>query len=257
MNIDFSFNDVSTFILVFCRMAGMILFNPLLSRRHIPAKVKIILSIGMTILVTPTVLGDAPAIQNDLALVFAMGRELFAGVACGFVFQIFYYLLFYAGDVMDVGFGLSMAKVFDPGTNIQMSQSGNLLQVFFVLYIFATNSHLLLIRIFTSSYMIIPVGAVTFGGEVGRFVAELFVQVCSLVIRLVLPFMAATFTMEIAMGILMKLIPQINVFVINLQSEILLGLTLLLLFSGPLSTFVDNYMNIMFQSIEKVLYALR
>lgn len=53
----------------------------------------------------------------------ALLRELFVGLACGFVFQVYYYMLFFAGDWMDMHFGMSMAKVFDPGTSIQASMS--------------------------------------------------------------------------------------------------------------------------------------
>jgi flagellar biosynthetic protein FliR len=60
---------------------------------------------------------------------------------------------------MDTHFGMSMAKVFDPGTSIQMSVSGTFLNILFLLYIFCTDSHLLLIRIFADSFQVLPAGA--------------------------------------------------------------------------------------------------
>lgn len=245
-------------MLVFCRMIGMIVFNPLLSRKGMPTKLKVALALGMTMLLAPGVPPGNAALagKSDLAMVFCAGRELLVGLACGFVFQIFYYMLFFAGDVMDYEFGMSMAKVFDPGTNIQMSVSSHLLQFLFVMYIFATNSHLLLIRIISSSYQIVPVGAANFGTGISKFLITLFVSVFSLAMRLLLPYMAAEFVLSIVMGILMKLIPEINVFVVSLQVQIFLGILLLFLFAGPMSTFLDQYIQMLFQNMEKALYAM-
>lgn len=249
--------SLMAYILVFCRMGGMIFFNPLLLRREVPARIRVALALALTILVAPTVSTGAPTEFDNLALVFAITKELFVGILCGFIFQIYYYLLFFIGDIMDIEFGLSMAKIFDPATNIQMSISGSLLQILFSLYLFVTDSHLLMIRIFTSSYDILPLGGLIEWSAAPGFVIDQFISVFSLVIRLGLPFIAAGFAVQIAMGILMKLIPQINVFVINIQIKILLGLALMFLFAGPIGTFTDNYMNMMFEYMQKALFALQ
>ena len=248
---------LNAYILVFCRMGGAILFNPFLTRRNVPSQVKIALMLGLTLLLAPSVGGTLPEAfqENTFLLVSAMVEELLVGVACGYVFQIFYYLLFTAGDIIDMGFGLSMAKAFDPGTNIQLSRSGAFFQIIFLLYIFATNSHLLMIKIFASSYDIVSIGAVTFGENIAKFLLDLFVSTFSLAIHLALPFIAASFVLEISMGILMKLIPQINVFTIHFQFMIILGLFLLFFFAGPISNFLDNYMDRMFVNIQNVFMA--
>ena len=194
--------------------------------------------------------------ENSLSLALGMMKELFVGFACGFVFQIFYYMLLFAGDMMDTNFGMSMAKVFDPGTSIQMSVSGNMINTLFVLYIFVTNSHLLMIRIFAGSFQVLPAGAVTFSQETARFFLELFMAVFSMGLRLALPFIAAEFVLELSMGVLMKLIPQIHIFVINIQFKMILGLLLLLAFAGPVASFTDNYMRIMFENLQYAFSAL-
>ena len=166
------------------------------------------------------------------------------------------YLLFMVGDIIDTGFGLSMAKVFDPGTSLQTSLSGNLMQMLFVLYFFATDSHLVFVRLMAASYDVVGVGAVEFGAQVGSFMMTLFSSAFTLAMQLTLPFLAASFVLEIAMGVLMKLIPQINVFVIHFQFKILLGLVLLFLFASPTANFVQNYMNTMFSKMQQLLGAL-
>lgn len=244
------------YMLVFARIGGMILFNPLLSRKNIPTQVKLALILGITILLAPGLESTLPANLTDFALIFAMVQELLVGVACGFVFQVFYFLLFTAGDVVDMGFGLSMAKAFDPGTNIQASLSGNLFQLLFILYFFATDCHLVMIRIMAASYDLVGIGAVSFGADVGRFALDLFITAFSLIMRLAVPFIAASFVLEFAMGILMKLIPQINVFSIHFQLKIIFGFCLLFLFAGPTSEFLKQYIDTLMVSMQNVFTAV-
>ena len=249
--------SLMAYILVFCRMGGMIFFNPLLMRNEVPARIRVVLAAALTILLVPSVGAGAPAALDNLALVLAIGKELLVGMVCGFVFQIYYYLLFFIGDIMDTEFGLSMAKVFDPSTNIQMSISGSLLQILFVLYFFATDCHLVMIRIFTSSYEIVPLGQLFVTSAVPGFLIEQFIYAFSLVIQLGLPFIASSFVIQVSMGILMKLIPQINVFVLYVQMKILLGLSLMFLFAGSISGFTQNYMNLMLENMQQALYTLQ
>lgn len=253
--IDNVLGNLPVFILVFARMTGMFSFNPVLSRRNLPVRARVGLILALTLLLAPT-MSAAPIVDyRALELAIAILRELAIGAACGFVFQIFYYLIFFVGDMMDMQFGMSMAKVFDPGTNIQMPATGNLISLLLMVYIFVTNSHLLMINIFATSYDILPIGAGAITAEFAGFVLDLFLAAFSLIMRLGLPFIAAEFILEMSMGVLMKLIPQIHVFVINIQFKLLLGLCMLLALSHPMSEFIDSYMSSMFISIEKLLYA--
>ena len=255
MTLELFAGELPKYALVFCRIGGMILFNPLLQRRNIPSQFKVALILGITLLIAPPL--AAPEAANGLALLPAMVAELMVGLAFGFVFQIFYYLLFAAGDIIDMGFGLSMAKAFDPGTSLQVSVSGNLFQLMFTMYFFATNSHLILIRVMASSYDLVGAGLVSVGANTAQFVTTLFTSAFSLAMRLALPFMAASFFMEFAMGVLMKLIPQINVFSINFQIKILLGMGLLFLFAGPVSTFLEQYLDTMLKSLPALLATMQ
>ncbi len=246
-----------TYVLVFFRMAGLLAFNPLLSQNNIPRQFKVALILGMTFFATPAAAASGYTMPaTDAGFVWAMLCELTLGLGVGFIFQCFYYMLFFVGDIADQGFGLSMAKAFDPETNIQSSLTGRLLQFMFVCYFFAANGHLIFIQIAVSSYDFVGVGAQTFFEQAPSFLILLFIQVFSLAMQLLAPFLVATITLEAAMGILMKLIPQINVFVVHFQFKIIFGFLLLLLYSKPISNFIINYQTIMFQQMQKLLEAL-
>ncbi len=246
---------LGTYILVFCRMGSMLLFNPLLARRNVPSAVKIALALGITLILAPTLDTNGVESFEGLVFLFSMLKEFLVGFAAGLVFQIFYYMLFVAGDVIDMSFGLAMAKAFDPATNIQISLTGNLFQTLFILYFFTTDSHLTFIRIMASSYDVVSMGAVVIGQDTSHFIMTMFVSAFALIIKLCAPFIVAAFVLEVAMGILMKLSPQINVFSVHFQLKILLGFFLLYDFSVPIGNFVENYVGIMTENIYKLFNA--
>lgn len=252
-----SIHDVNTFALVFTRVGGMIFFNPLLSRKNIPAQFRIAFVLGLSLLIVPTIPSDAVVGVEGFSLAFALIKELFAGVCFGAVFQIYYYLLFAAGDIIDMGFGLSMARVFDPSTNIQTSLSGGLFQLIFVVYFFITDCHLIFVRLIISTFDLVGIGALSFGADVGSFVCAQFVSAFGLIMHLAIPFLAASFVLEIGMGVLMKLIPQINVFSIHFQFKIFLGLGLLFLFAGAVTEFIQSYINDLFVQMQNLIAVIK
>lgn len=254
--LNFSITDMLPYILVFARMGGMFFMNPVLSRRNIPARFRVALILGLTLLLVPTIDKTQLDVTTDVALIFAIFFELLIGVAFSYVFQIFYYMLFFAGDLLDFQFGLSMAKVFDPGTNIQMSLTGNLLSIMFMLYFFVTDCHLTVIRIMVSSYDIMPIGTMAFSENIISYGTQLFVLVFSMILKLIVPFVVLEFIVEISMGILMKLIPQIHVFVINIQLKVLIAFILLLLLAQPISEFLDRYIVSAMRGAEEILRVL-
>lgn len=249
-------NDIVAYLLVFMRMGGMFFLNPIISRRNVPARFRIALVLGLTIILVPTLNTSELNINTDFALIYAMFFELVVGIAFNYVFQVFYYMIYFAGDMMDFQFGLSMAKVFDPGTNIQASVSGSLLNIMFILYFFASNCHQTLIRLMVSSYDFLPLASMKIGTSIISYGSDLFVAVFSLMLKLIVPFIVLEFIIEIAMGILMKLIPQIHVFVINIQFKIIIAFVMLLLLATPIAEFLDTYLIAMFTGAQEILKVL-
>ena len=252
MTIDMAFTNILVFLLVWVRLAGMLLFNPLLSRNNIPATVRMGLVFFLAMLLAPT--QPAIAMANVYSLdayqyVFAAVRELAIGLIFGYIFQLFYYMLYFAGDLMDTDIGLSMAKVFDPHTSVQTGFSSSIVTIMFTLYIFITGSYLTLIHLFADTFTTIPVGEFTLSTSILSFVLRLFTRAFSLALRLAAPFMVAEFILQASMGVLMKFIPQVTVFVINFQLRIGLGLILLFAFAPYIGQFIDRYIDVLFDQL--------
>ncbi len=238
------FRDFETDLLVFARILGIFMFNPILSRRNIPTIAKVGVSLFITYIVI-SVTAPEPVdtgVQTGVYLMMIL-RETAIGLIIGFITDLFFMTVQVAGEVMDMQSGLGMAKVFDPESNVQMSIMGSFISFMMYLYFFVTNSHLTYIRLFVMSYDIIPIGSGGFNPNLGYTVASYFSVVLALVIKLAMPIMAAEFILEFCMGVLMKSVPQIQIMVINIQMKVAFGFALLFLTAVPLSEFIDRYLD--------------
>lgn len=256
-DINFIFENIDIYIMVFARVAGIVIFNPVLSRSNIPSMLRTGIAFGTTILLTPLIQVPDWYASGTFDFFLCLGKELFLGFLLGYVFNVFYYMIFTAGDILDTELGFAMAKIMDPGTHIQTSFVSNMLNLIFIMYFFATNCHLSLIDLAVSSYDFLEIGISDFDlNSAAGFAVDLFAKVFGVAMKLTFPFVAVEFILEVSMGILMKLIPQIHVFVIQFQIKIMLAIILLLIMAGPIGAFIDNYIVIMFDQMKDAIQSV-
>lgn len=250
------FNGLEIYLLVFVRLFAFFMFNPVFSRKNIPQSAKLAFIVWITLIVAPLVQSQNVQNMDDLSFILLIFKELLLGYFLGYIVQLYLYMLLFVGDLLDYQFGLSMAKVFDPQTYVQVSIIGNLFQLLFIVLFFMSNSHLMFIQMITNSFSYISLETWFSLSSVIPFILDLFMSVFMMVIKLALPMIVAAFTLEISMGILMKLIPQIHVFVINIQVKVMLGIFLLLVLIQPITHVLDKSLGEMIQNMQNVLIHL-
>ncbi|MGN1106951.1 MAG: flagellar biosynthetic protein FliR [Huintestinicola sp.] len=247
-------SDFDIKLMVFARILGIFSFNPILSRSNIPARVRVGLSLLTAYIVAlalPPMEFDAGNTVGQYVLSFA--AELFIGVVLGFIFDLFIYMIYMAGDIMDSQAGLGMAKVFDPSTRIQLSMYGAYMGYFMFLYFFAANAHLTLIRIFVDSFEVIPLGGGQLSPDLGWTIVSMFSQILVLMIQLAMPVIATELIVECCIGILMKTVPQIQIMVVNIQLRVIMGFIVLFAITSPLSEFIADYTEKMLNTCREML----
>lgn len=244
---------LTLFLLITARMTGCVMFNPLLGRRGIPGIVKagLILLLSVGIYPLTTLQAQMPETLLGLALAFLL--ELFLGYVLGLVVNIFFYIPLLAGSVIDTQMGLSMGATYDPASGIQVTATSTLLNVLMSLLFFAANGHHTLIRILAGSGWVVPFGAVSFGENLYTALIRIFIDCTVLGIKLCMPVLAAELLGQVGMGILMKVIPQINVFAINIELKVIIGLGLLLVLLAPISEYLLRAENQMLVALQRLL----
>lgn len=230
--------QVYLFALIAMRMTGFVVLTPLLGRNNVPGIVKA----GFVLVLSVFVLGYAgegvTPPQSTLVFMITLLLELGVGLVVGFLMRITFSIIQTGGEIIDAQMGMTMAQTYDASSQSNMSVSASLLNVLLILNFFAENGHYTLFRILLTSGELVPYGTASFGEGIASYMVDIFLSCMILSLKLALPILAAELLGEIAMGILMKAIPQINAFVINIELKVIIGLVLLFLFLTPINEFL-------------------
>jgi len=244
-------------LLVFARVAGIFTFNPILGRQNVPMRVRSAMAITLAVCTLAgmgSTTGYIP--QNIPSFVFVLLLEALLGLVFGFFVNMIMSALLLAGHVTDSKIGFMMANIMDPGTGIQMPVFAAVYNYIFILYFFLTNSHLSYIRLFVTSYDIIPIGfdftlntlALT------RNIVFFFSTIMVLAMKLALPVVSSGMIVEVCVGVIMKAVPTIQIFVVNIQLKIIFGLIVILSLAKPISDFIDRLIGTMWENLDSILY---
>lgn len=249
----FDLSQFYLFELVAMRITGFVALTPLLGRTNVPGVVKA----GFTLVLSYFVMGivgegpEAP--QSTVALILTLLLELGVGLVVGFLMRVTFSIVQTGGEIIDAQMGMTMAQTYDASSQANMSVSASLLNLLLLLNFFAENGHYTLLRILLLSGDVVPYGTPTFGEGVANYVVQIFLSCMVLSLKLAMPILVAELLGEIGMGILMKAIPQINAFVINIELKVIIGLVLLFLFLTPINEFLLGIESEMLDQIGQAL----
>lgn len=241
------------FELIFMRMSGFLLFNPLLGRSNLPAMVKTGMALVLSILVFGTAGTGVPQPDTLVELAFRLLLELGIGLVLGFVMRVVFSVVQIGGEVIDTQMGMTMAQIYDASSQANLSVTASLLNILLILDFFAENGHYTLMRLLTTSGELVPYGAAALGDGVYAYVIELFLACMLLAVKLAIPILAAELLGEVGMGVLMKAIPQINAFVINIELKVIIGLLLFFLLLTPINEFLLELESGMLSELGRIL----
>ena len=233
------------------RLTGLLVFNPIFGRRNIPVRVNVGLALLLTICVVSFV--EPPQVTDTgllMLAVYAM-MELAIGMAAGLIMQMFLTVLVIGGDVIDMNIGISMAKAFDPGTNASVAWTTNFLNAMFILIFFVTNNHLTFIRLAANTFRVIPLAGQGINAEALYYIPELMGNIFVFGINMSLPIVILEIIMTVGVGIIMRVVPQINVFVVSIQLKLFAGIFTLFVMIPSLMGFFERLITISFERISE------
>lgn len=230
INYTFSLVDFEILILILVRISCFVFVVPFYGTKNVPAQAKIGLSLVVSILIFGSVDQSAVTYTGVFGYAVIVLREGITGLLMGLAANICNSIILFAGNIIDMDIGLSMAQEFDPMTNSQVTITGNLYQYFVLLLLVATDMHHYLLRALVDSYEVIPVNAQVFdwnslAGSMVQYMTDMFV----IAFRIVLPVFACIMILNCILGIMAKVAPQMNMFAVGMQMKVLVGLTVLFL----------------------------
>lgn len=239
-------------IMVFMRVTGIFTFNPIFSRRGVPNTIKVGASLLLAVVMTAAGGFEYTIPAGLLPFVFDMVKELLVGAILGFYVNLMLQVFSMAGEITDMQLGLSMAKSYDP-TFGNAGLTTQYYSYWFMLYFFAVGGHKSYIQLFAISYESIPLGYTSFNINILHVLVRYFQEVLTLGLKLAMPIVAASLITEFCIGVLMKAVPTIHVFVLNIQIKMLVGFVVLAASCGVVSEFMEKIMGIIFRNLNGIV----
>ena len=244
---------LTAFLFITARVSGFVLFNPIVGRTSIPTAFRTGMVLVLSVFVASASTRQIPAPGGTMELCVRLLLELAVGFLLGMAVNFFLYIPQLAGSMIDTQMGMTMNQMYDAGSAANMSVTGQILNVLMLLLFFAGGGHYTLLRLFLTSEEIVPLGMVSIGTPAYQLLLELFVECTVLAVKLCMPVLAAELIAQVGMGVLMKVIPQINVFAINIELKVIVGLALLLVLVIPFSEFLLKAEGTMLNALRQLL----
>jgi len=226
------------FLLLFARIASMIVVAPFVGDQAVPPQVKVALSIFLAFVLYPLAHAQAPSIDLRLAALALLAvKEIAAGVLIGFAAGIIFFGVRFGGDLIGFDLGFSLATAFDP----QAGQNSTVMARFFslcmMMVFLLVNGHHFVFEALQLSYAAIPIGTIALTGPAVAGMTQLTGTLFIVGMKLAAPVIVASFLVNLAMAVLARVSPQMNVFFVSLPLKVGVGL-LVLMASGPMVVYV-------------------
>lgn len=246
-------NNADYFVLLLFRVSGLVFPSPLFGRVNIPAQAKISLCLALTVLffVCRPITANI-AYSTLFGFAFLCLCELLLGMSLAFITNLFFTLTFTAGHMIDMQIGFGIVNVYDIQNNTQIPMIGNLLNVMLLIIFFAVNGHHKLISIIDVTLEALPLGHLTFNPNIGLVALEVFALAFSLGVMVALPVIASGLVLEICFGVLVRTVPQMNMFVVGIPLKLFVGFIILLLLLPAFVSFSETIFTEMFNGVERM-----
>ncbi|WP_370881469.1 flagellar biosynthetic protein FliR [Pantoea anthophila] len=227
---------------------------PIFSEKVAVKKVKI----GLAVLIAFLIGQNLP--DSQIALLTLTGlwitvKEIVTGAAIGVTVQFIFAAMRFAGEVIGLQMGLSFAAFFDPSGNQTMPVLARILNVIFTLLFLSFNGHLYLIKVLADSYTLLPISATPIGNGGFYLIPEAAGMIFRCGLKMGMPVIALLLTLNLTLGLLNRLTPQLSIFVIGFPISITLGMGSLLLVMNNFPSIFHQLMHDIFTTVNTVLTA--
>jgi flagellar biosynthetic protein FliR len=230
------------FALVLTRISAFFLVLPVFGWKSIPVRVKvaitILLSVFFLMIVPPPIDGSKVSTLQALLLI---ANEATYGLGLGLIASILFSVVKFSGRIIERQMGLAMAQIMDPLTGERTQPLGSLLEMIFVILFLAANGHHSLLLIISRSYEVFPAGSNPTIPVLASGVAKASSTMLLLGLRLAAPTLAAFLLLMVVLGVLARVVPEMNILFVSLPLRVGLGLLMVSMFLPFINGFVSEF----------------
>ncbi len=253
-------NQWGIFLLILTRTSGIFILAPFLGSMNIPVYIRAGSAFAFAVVLFPVVSAGAqevPLPETLIGFTASILMELFVGWLIGFVGYLAFSSIHFAGSLIDMQIGFSVANVIDPTSGQHVPLVGSFLYNLALIIFLVTNSHHIVIAALYGSFEMIPLNGVavdlSLTNIIINFVAGIFVSG----LKIALPILFAVLLTDVGLGILARTMPQMNIFVVGIPAKIVIGLVVLTIALPFYILFLDVMFNEVYGNILLALRAIQ
>lgn len=215
----FSITQIVTFLLVLSRVGGIFTTAPIFGNANVAPMVRVAIAVCLALVFIP-MSKYQPLNLDFMPLAFAVAKEALVGIIMGFLAALMFAAIQMAGAFIDMQVGFGFASVVDPMIKEQNAVIGQFQNMAATLVFLAMNGHHLMIRGLADSFAILPLGFLSLDPEASGSILKIFVVMFMAAMKIAAPIVGAVFLTDVALGILNRTVPQLNVFVVGLPAKL-------------------------------------
>lgn len=231
----------AAFMLVFARIGAMVMLLPGFGEGYIPVRVKLAIALLLTFIILPLHRAAYHVdMQSVVPLAVLLVHEIIIGVVLGATARVTLAALHVAGAIIAQQLGLGFATSVDPTQGQQGALMGNFLTLLGIALLFATDTHYLVIAALNDSYKIFSPGELMPSGDVAALATRAFAGAFKIGLQLSAPFLVFGLVFNIGLGVLARLMPQMQVYFVGVPLSIFIGF---MIFAAVLASMMGTYMD--------------
>jgi len=230
------------FAMVFARTTAFVFVLPLFSSRSAPAMLRAGLGVLLTVFfahLVPAPGGSGASVSAILGVVL-LTREILCGLAIGLGARLIFNAVQQGGILIGRQMGFAMASVIDPSTGQETQPFGMYMDIVFTLLFFVAGGHHLLIRLVQRSFDVMPVGGELDFGVLAAGVLAAGSAMLLFALKLAAPVLAGFLVLAVVLGVLARVLPEMNVLLMSLPLRVAVGLLLAMAMVPVLSSFTEE-----------------
>ena len=252
-------NHAAVFFLLLTRVSGIFIVAPFFGSINIPQYIRIGTALAMSVVLFPVVdqLAVVQAPATILGYALAVLAELFVAWLIGFVAYISFSAIHMAGKIMDMQVGFSIVNVMDPTSGQQIPLIGSFLYNLGLIIFLVTNGHHMIIAALFESFRAVPMLGMTANPDLTMLIANFTAGIFSTGMKIAMPVTFAILLTNVALGVLARTMPQLNIFVVGIPMQIVVGLFVLSILVPFYILFLDVLFNEMYGNVSMALRTIQ
>lgn len=240
MQLQFTVENLEYFLFIVTRVSAFVFTAPFFSFGSIPRQFKIAFTLIFSTLLYLTLPSVPVTYPGVIGFSLMVMSEALAGALLGYFTNIVMTILNFTGRLIDMEIGFAMVTMYDPVFKVDTSVTGNLYNYFVIILLLVNDFHHYFLRAFVDAFKVVPIGRAVISANTVNVITYFLGNYFMIAIRLMLPIYATMLLVNVVLGVMAKVAPQMNMFVVGIQLKLLGGLVVMILMMSMLPG-VANY----------------